>query len=209
MKRLETKRGIGRRTKKNLFRRLVESIIRNVGLFIIGLVAIAIRLMKYINKLVVRLFKRLPKLIQVTIIYLMIALSIHSVNAMEKETPIIKEEIIKVNFTEGDAKVLKAENEMLKIEIEKLKAENQKERTIKSLTEIERDIYDKSIEMGLTHEQAILVISISKHETGNWQSNAFINKNNFGGVMCNTGLKAYDTYNDGLNGFVNLLKNRY
>lgn len=209
MKRVKTKRGTGRRTQKNLFRRVLESIIRNVGLFIIGLVAIAIRLMKYINKLVVRLFKKLPKLIQVTIIYLMIALSIHSVNAMEKETPIIKEEIIKVNFTEGDAKTLRIENESLKLEIEKLKSENQKERTIKSLTKVERDIYDKSVEVGLTHEQAILVISISKHETGRWTSNAFKNKNNFGGVMCNTGLRIYNTYNDGLTEYVNLLKSRY
>lgn len=209
MKKRNSKRVTGRRTNKNIFRRLLESIIRNISYFIVGLVAIAIRLMKLINRLTVKLFKKLPKLIQVTIIYLMILLSVSGVNAMGKETPIIKEEIIKVNFTEGDAKVLKEENKELKKEIERLKAENQKERTIKSLVGVERDIYNKSIEIGLTHEQSILLVSISKHETGKWTSKAFKTKNNFGGVMCNTGLKKYDTYNDGLNGFVNLLKSRY
>lgn len=34
----------------------------------------------------------------------------------------------------------------------------------------------------MTDEQAYLLIAISRHETGNWSSSAFKNKNNFGGL---------------------------
>ena len=78
-----------------------------------------------------------------------------------------------------------------------------------NLNEIECKIYNKAREVELTHEQAMMIVAISKHETGNWTSRAFKNKNNFGGVMCNTGLKQYSSLEEGLNGFVNLLKNRY
>lgn len=54
-----------------------------------------------------------------------------------------------------------------------------------------------------------MVVSISAHETGYWSSEVFKGKNNFGGVMCNTGLKNYETLEDGLNGFVNLLTYNY
>ena len=70
-------------------------------------------------------------------------------------------------------------------------------------------IYDKAISNGLSHNQAIIVVSISAHETGYWTSSVFKEKNNFGGVMCNSGLINYETFEDGLNGFVNLLTNNY
>ena len=97
----------------------------------------------------------------------------------------------------------------LKAELDKIKVENQRLRTIDSLNAIESDIYNKSVSIGLTHEQSILVVSISKHETGKWTSNAFINKKNFGGIMGTNGLKVYNSYEEGLSSFVNLLKNRY
>ena len=192
-------------------KKLLKRLVRDVVCFIIGLVAIITRLMVYVYKLMAKFFRKLPDLIKAIVIFAMITLSVLSVEAMANKTTIVekKEEVIKINFTEGDAKVLREENVSLREEIERLKAENQKERTIKSLGEIGTDIYNKAVEKGLTHEQAVLVVSISRHETGNWVSNAFINKNNFGGVMCSTGLKTYETYNDGLDSFVSLLKNRY
>lgn len=208
MKRVKKNKGIYKKNKKGFGKRILIWIIRNVGLFIIGLTYIIYSLLKWFNNLVVKVFMRLPKLIRVAIIYGLVICSLYGVYNSNNEV-IINQEIIKVNFTEGDAKILREENAALEAELEKIKAENQKQKTISSLGSIENDIYNKSIEVGLTHEQAILVVSISKHETGNWTSNAFINKNNFGGVMCNSGLKVYDTYDDGLTGFVNLLKNRY
>ena len=70
-------------------------------------------------------------------------------------------------------------------------------------------IYSKALENGLTREQSLIVVSISAHETGYWTSRVFKTKNNFGGVMCNTGLRTYDNLESGLNHFVNLLTNYY
>ena len=73
----------------------------------------------------------------------------------------------------------------------------------------EKNIYNKAIEQGLTKEQAMLLISISRHETGAWTSKAFKNDNNFGGIMSNGGLKHYESYEEGLNDFVRILKTYY
>ena len=63
----------------------------------------------------------------------------------------------------------------------------------------------------MTHEQAILLVAISKHETGNWTSYNFKNKNNLGGLY--NGSKgtfySYESLESGIEAFVNLLKNRY
>ena len=77
------------------------------------------------------------------------------------------------------------------------------------LSDIECKIYDKAIEVGLTKEQAYILLAISKHETGRWTSNAFVNKNNLGGIMGRDGLRVYDTLDEGIEAFANLLKRRY
>lgn len=228
--------------KENIKRgvkKLLKGLARNIVCFIVGTIAIAIWILKEfirnLGRLIVGLFGityivipsliskiKTPKLMKITIIYLLVFGSItgvyashnvalaNSINEMNKTTIEVKENKI-ISLINKNTK-LSEENKSyveLKKELEQTKYELQKLRTINSLNDIERDIYDKAVEIGLTHEQGILLISISKHETGNWKSNAFINKNNFGGVMCSDGLRIYDTYNDGLNGFVNLLKNRY
>ena len=75
----------------------------------------------------------------------------------------------------------------------------------------EEKIYNRAIQKGLTENQALLVVSISRHETGNWTSKAFIEKNNFGGIMCNgaTEIKRYETYEEGLDDFIRVLKTYY
>ena len=196
---------------------LLKEFVRNAGRLIVGLYGIGyIVIPNLMSKI------KTPKLIKITIVYLLIFGSITGVYATHnviEANDINKENKIAIELK--DSKILSLINKNTKLseenksyvelkkELEQTKYELQKIRTINSLNNIERDIYDKAVEIGLTHEQGILLISISKHETGNWKSNAFINKNNFGGVMCSDGLKIYDTYNDGLNGFVTLLKNRY
>lgn len=222
-------------------KKLLKGLIRNIIFFIVGLVAIIIKLAiefirntgrfiagvygilyKVIPYFTEKVYRRIPKLVKTTIIYVLVIGTVlgvysthnvvlaNSINEMNKTTIEVKESKI-LSLIKKNTK-LSEENKSyseLKAELDKIKEENQRLRTIDSLNAIERDIYKKAIELGMTHEQAILVISISKHETGKWTSNAFKNKNNFGGVMCNTGIKAYNTYNDGLTGFVTLLKNRY
>ena len=196
---------------------LLKEFVRNAGRLIVGLYGIGyIVIPNLISKI------KTPKLIKITIVYLLIFGSITGVYATHNV--IVANDINKENkmaIELKDSKILSLINKNTKLseenksyvelkkELEQTKYELQKLRTINGLNDIERDIYNKAVEVGLTHEQGILLISISKHETGNWKSNAFINKNNFGGVMCSDGLKIYDTYNDGLNGFVTLLKNRY
>lgn len=52
-------------------------------------------------------------------------------------------------------------------------------------------------------------VAISKHETGNYTSEAFKEKNNVGGMMCNSGLISYSTLDDGIEAFVSNLKYNY
>ena len=75
----------------------------------------------------------------------------------------------------------------------------------------EEKIYNRAIEKGLTKNQALIVVSISRHETGNWTSKAFNEKNNFGGIMCNgaTEIKSYETFEEGLDDFIRVLKTYY
>ena len=196
---------------------LLKEFVRNAGRLIVGLYGIGyIVIPNLISKI------KTPKLIKITIVYLLIFGSITGVYATHnviEANDINKENKMAIELK--DSKILSLINKNTKLseenksyvelkkELEQTKYELQKIRTINCLNNIERDIYNKGIEVGLSHEQSIMIVAISKHETGNWKSNAFINKNNFGGVMCSDGLKIYDTYNDGLNGFVTLLKNRY
>lgn len=199
--------------------KLIIEFIRNTGRFIAGVYGILYKVIPYLTS---KVYCKVPKLVKITITYILLVgtfigiYSTHnvvlanSVNELNKTTIELKDNkimsLIKKNTKLAEENKSYAE---LKKELDQTKYELQKLRTINSLNDIERDIYNKSIELGMTHEQAILVVAISKHETGNWKSNAFKNKNNFGGVMCSDGLKIYDTYIDGLNGFVSLLKNRY
>ena len=54
-----------------------------------------------------------------------------------------------------------------------------------------------------------LAVAISKHETGNYTSEAFKEKNNVGGMMCSSGLISYSTLDDGIEAFVSNLKYNY
>lgn len=64
-------------------------------------------------------------------------------------------------------------------------------------------------EYGLTDEQSFLTVAISQHETGNYTSDAFKNKNNVGGVFKNGQLATYNSLEEGINGFINNLKKNY
>lgn len=199
--------------------RMLISFIKNSGRFIAGVYGIVYKVIPYFTE---KIYCRIPKLVKTTIIYILVAgtiLGIHSthnvvlansINEINQTTIELKENKI-LSLIKKNTKLSKENKSYseLKAELEKVKQENQKLRTIDSLNTIENDIYNKAIQTGMTHEQAILVISISKHETGKWTSKAFKTKNNFGGIMCSTGLKTYSTYEDGLNSFINLLKNRY
>lgn len=70
-------------------------------------------------------------------------------------------------------------------------------------------IYIVSQEYGLTHEQSLLTVAISQHETGNYTSQAFNNKNNVGGNFVNGQLATFDSLEQGINHYINNLKRNY
>lgn len=73
------------------------------------------------------------------------------------------------------------------------------------------NIYNKSLNAGLTKEQSLLVVSISAHETGYWTSELFKTNNNLGGLYNgNKGVfYSYDSVDSGINAMITLLKNNY
>lgn len=70
-------------------------------------------------------------------------------------------------------------------------------------------IYLVAKEYGLTEEQSFMTVAISIHETGEYTSEAFKNKNNVGGVFKNGQLASYETLEQGINDFISNLKKNY
>ena len=186
--------------KKNKKRKrkikLWKEILKNIIAFIVGLLYIIYNIIKYINNLIANIFLKLPRIIKIIIIYIMIILSIFGI---KKPKQIIKE------VTKEEEIIIKLDAPYKKESIE----EKPEEKNICNLSEIECKIFNTAINNELTENQAFIILAISKHETGKWTSRAFTEKNNLGGIMCSTGLKNYNSLDEGIDAFVSLLKNRY
>lgn len=167
--------------------------VKIVLLVIVSLIDLVIETIKFIDKA----FVKLPKIARIIFVYGLIGLIVYSfVNPQTiVKTETIKEETIVVVDSET---------------IEEQPIE-ETTKTIDLGNENATNIYTKAIELGLNQNQALLVVSISRHETGNWTSKAFKNNNNFGGIMTNnaTQIKNYETYENGLTDFVSILKKYY
>lgn len=186
--------------------KLVKGLIKAFALVIGQIAKMIYLIIRAFNNLNAKLFMKLPRLLRVAIIYLLIGLSIF---AFEKPRVLIKEVLSssvveQVETLENEINIQNSQLEAKDKEIERLKV-------IANLKDIEKKIYNKSIESGLTHEQAILVVAISKHETGNWTSSLYKESNNFGGIYNSKEKKfySYESNEKGLQAFVNLLKNNY
>lgn len=187
-----------KRLKRNKRKAFAKKVLKNIVLLIIGLVYLIYYILKNVNKLVVKGFKKLPRLAQVSIIYTLVGLSAFGIYRVSN--PVVET-------------IVKTETKIIEVQAQEQNEpiEEQKEVAFELENQIATDIYNTSIKNGLTHEQALLVVSISKHETGYWKSDAFTKANNFGGIMCNgaTQIKSYNSYEEGLNDFVRILKNYY
>ena len=182
-------------------RKLWKEILKCVIAFVVGFVYLIYKIIKWFNNLVAKLFMKLPRIMKVAVAYGIIAIAIYgNVNPRVVVKEVVKEEEIKIRLDKSD---LLKEEKQEEPNIAELRAETCQ------IGEIECKIYNKSIEYGLSREQAFIVVSISRHETGKWTSKAFLNKNNLGGIMCSTGLKSYSSLDEGIDAFVSLLKNRY
>lgn len=197
---------IKKNKKKLTFKRLIKILLRNTIYLLVAIVYLVFLLFKTINKLVVKAFKKLPRYLQIALIYTLIIGNLpnllviyNTINNLEINTKVLATNVSEIALVES-------------VEIvETTEIIKETKNTCQLSTEIECQIYNKAIEKELTHEQAILLVAISKHETGNWTSYNFKNKNNLGGLY--NGSKgtfySYESLESGIEAFVNLLKNRY
>ena len=194
------------KNETNILIKLVKGLIKAFALVIAQIAKIIYLIIKAFNNLNAKLFMKLPRLLRVAIIYLLIGLSVF---AFEKPRVLVKEVLSssiveQVETLENEINIQNSQLEQKDKEIERLKV-------VANLKDIEKKIYNKALESDLTHEQAILVVAISKHETGNWTSSLYKNNNNFGGIYNSKDKKfySYESNDKGLQAFVNLLKNNY
>lgn len=195
---------------KRIIKKLLKKLLKNTIALIVAIFYLIYLLFKTINKLVVKVFNKLPRVLKVALIYTLIIgnlphfITIYkTIDNLEINTKSLATTVAIVEKVETTEKV---ETETIE-ETEIVEEKN----TCQLSSEIECKIYNKAIEKELTHEQAILLVAISKHETGNWTSYNFKNKNNLGGLY--NGSKgtfySYESLESGIEAFVNLLKNRY
>lgn len=190
----------------NILIKLIKGLIKALALVIAQIIKIFYLIIKAFNNLNAKLFMKLPRLAKVIIIYTLIGLSIFS---FEKPRVLVKE-VLSSSIIE-QVETLQNEIDNLLMQIKEKDNEIARLKVIAKLNDIEKSIYNKAIENELTHEQAILLVAISKHETGNWTSELYKNSNNFGGLYNGKEEKFYSYSNkeQGLQAFVNLLKNNY
>ena len=174
---------------------------KNIYYFLVGFVCAVYLVIVCIDKTIEKVFKKLPRLLKVAIIYSLIGGCLFGafVSTLPTKVKVINNE--KVIVIEKEIAVASVEEET--------PTQEQKQKDLVFKNENETKIYNECLKQGLNQKQALLVLSISKLETGNWKSKAFVNKYNFGGIMNSKGLKTFDSYEQGLEKFVSLLKNYY
>ena len=194
------------RNETNILIKLMKGLIKAFALVVAQIAKIIYLIIRAFNNLNAKIFMKLPRLLRVAIIYILIGLSIF---AFEKPRVLVKE-VLSSSIVE-QVETLENENNILLNQLNEKDSEITRLKVVANLKDIEKKIYNKSVESGLTHEQAILVVAISKHETGNWTSTLYKNNNNFGGIYNSKEQKfySYESNEKGLQAFVNLLKNNY
>lgn len=190
----------------NILIKLIKGLIKAFALVIAQIAKIIYLIIRAFNNLNAKLFMKMPRLVRVAIIYLLIGLSIF---AFEKPRILVKE-VLSSSMVE-QIETLENEINIQNNQLTQKDNEIARLNVITKLNDIEKKIYNTSINSELTHEQAILVVAISKHETGNWTSSLYKNNNNFGGIYNSKEKKfySYESNEKGLQAFVNLLKNNY
>lgn len=185
--------------KKITFKKFKKIIFKKLIYFLVGIGYLIFMFFQHLNKLIIKMFKKLPKWFRILIIYLLV---IGNIPHLITTYNLIK------NFNLKTEKIVIIEKNTNQ---DTIIVEKEQEKETCTLNEIECKIFNKAIEKGMTKEQAFLSIAISKHETGNWTSQLFIQHNNFGGlynsvknVFC-----SYETQDYGLEVFLNNLKNWY
>lgn len=193
--RYSKKNRLKRKIKRNI-RKMPKLLLRNLIYLFVGFIYTIFLIIRAFDNLIAKLFMMLPRLMRVSIIYLLIFNFGQDVYDLFKLDKSLNEVVSMANNVNVKAIPTNLEN-----------AEEKEE--ICTLDSTSCKIAENAKKIGLNEEQILISISISKWETGSYTSTAFKKKNNVGGIMCNTGLKSYDTLEDGINHFLNNLKNNY
>lgn len=166
-------------------------------------------IIRNIDNGVAYLYMKLPRLAKVGIIYLMIILSTIGIFSMVPKN--IDTKVIQTNVSNIVEKVETTEQVEETETTEQVAIVEQTNATCKIDNETACYIYNSAIEYGLEHNQALLVVAISRHETGGWSSSLYVNNNNFGGLYNSSAKKffSYETKEDGLNAMLNTLSKSY
>ena len=194
--RYSKKNRLKRKIKKLGIKGIIKILIRNIVYLIVGLVYATYLLIRAFDNLIARFFMRLPRIMKVTIIYLLVF------NLGQDVYDIFKLND-KLNSVSTITSTLNINSMPVNFNVEESKEE------ICNLDSTSCKIAEKGKEIGLNEEQILISIAISKWETGNYTSNAFKNLNNVGGMMCNSGLREYATIEEGITHFLTNLKNNY
>lgn len=175
-----------KRIKRKL-RKWRRRLLRNIICLIVGVVYAIYLLIRGFNNMVASLFMKLPRVTRVSIIYLLI---LGTGLALKNSFRNVNFEISTNIFERVGVPVV---------------AEEKCTRDHETSCKIE----EKGKELGLTKEQINISIAISRWETGNYTSKAFISNNNVGGMMCNSGLIVYENLEQGIEAFLTNLKYNY
>lgn len=151
--------------------------------------------LEFINNMVAKLFMKLPRILRVEIIYLLIfGFSLNFINNTPKKVLLV------------EAKSYNTIKHLVQAQNKPIEERNEKECVFDTIS---CKIAEKGKKIGLNEEQILISIAISKWETGNYTSVAFKEKNNVGGMMCNNKLKVFENLDEGIEAFINNLKNNY
>lgn len=181
---------------------------------IIEIVQLIVKVIYYIirniDNGVAYLYMKLPRLAKVGVIYLMITLSTIGIFSMIPNKK-VDTKVIQTNVSNIVEKVETTEQVEETETTEQVAIVEQTTATCKINNESACYIYNGAIAYGLDHNQALLVVAISRHETGGWASNLYVNNNNFGGLYNSSAKKffSYETKEEGLNAMLKTLKKYY
>lgn len=198
-----TKNRLKRRIKKNI-KNLPKRLIKNAVYLFVGIMYTLYLIIRVFDSLIAKLFMKLPRWSRAIILWSLILSNVyHNFD--------VKSIINKVELKSSIKTTEEIPQSTSTIPEENISIETKQEKEYKCTLEHETacKIQKKALEIGMTEEQTLISIAISKWETGNWSSVAFIQKNNVGGMMCSSGLITYSSLDEGISAFVSNLKRNY
>lgn len=170
---------------------IIKEVLKDIYYVLVGMVYIAVKTYVAFEKAFLRVWKSFPKWLVRIIVWVMLI----NISVLNDKAPEIIEKIV----TNIEIKEVYAIKEIM---VEPKKCE---------WGIYECAVYDTALEYGLNDEQAKIAVAITQHETDDYTSLMFKNKNNIGG-MYNSTDKCFYSYNsveDGIDAYIRNLKRLY